>query len=193
MLLISRPMSHSRACLVLLLAVACSACRQDVADPVELGARDESPLPPLEIRFQPSQGLRAKEGEVSCGVPEGRDRVYDPETGVFHVHFKARNCTRSGFEVTKVAERFPKPVVFRLTGVPSTYGCVGIPLALTVGEKRYAMTDAGRDSVHADDPFDRTLFRVEHTDGVVTVAFTEKGQTLLKPGAQVSFEIDTGW
>jgi len=73
------------------------------------------------------------------------------------------------------------------------YGCVGVPLALTVGENRYPLIDVGHDSFHAYERFDRTLFRTERKDDVVTVAFTEKGQAILKPGAQVSFKIDTGW
>ena len=191
--IIARTMSHSRTCLVLVLAASGLACHQDVARPVVIEPRGDSPPPPLEVRFQPSRGLRAKEGEVSSGVPEGRDQVYDPDTGVFHVHFKARDFTASGFEVTKVAERFPKPVVFRLTGVPPAYGCVGVPLALTVGGKRYGMIDVGHDSFHAYDRFDRTLFRVERKDDVVTVEFTEKGQALLTAGARISFKVDTGW
>ena len=121
------------------------------------------------------------------------DQVYDPATGVYHVAFKPRNLTTSSFEVTKVAQRFSKPVVFRLTGVPTTYGCVGIPLALTVDDKRYAMTDVGYDSFHAGERFDKTLFRVERKDDIVAVEFTEKGRALLKPGARVSFRVDTGW
>jgi hypothetical protein len=178
-------------CLILL-AVYGSACRQNMAGPVVSDPRDESP-PPLEIRFKPSQGLCAKEGEVSCGVPEGRDQVYDPNTGIFHVHFKVRNFTAGGFEITKVAQRFPKPIVFRLTGIPLAYGCVGVPLALTVGEKRYPMIDVGHDSFHAYDRIDRTLFRVERKEDVVTVEFTDKGRALLEVGAQVSFKVDTGW
>jgi hypothetical protein len=144
-----------RMCLVLVLAGCCTACRQDAAGPVQTRPGDEPPRAPLEIRFRPSEGLCAKAGEVSCEVPEGRDRVYDARTGVFHVHFKARNLTASGFEVIRAAARFPKPVVFRLTGVPTSYGCVGIPLALTVGEKRYTMIDVGHDSFHAYDRYDR--------------------------------------
>jgi hypothetical protein len=176
-----------------ILAVACSANCQERAGPVAIREGGSPEQPRLEIRFQPSQGLRAKAGEVSCEVPKGRDQVYDPDTGVFHVHFKAGNFTASGFEVTKVPERLPKPVVFRLTGVPLAYGCVGVPLALTVGENRYPLIDVGHDSFHPYERFDRTLFRIERKDDVVTVAFTEKGQTILKPGAQVSFKIDTGW
>lgn len=132
-------------------------------------------------------------GELSCGVPQGCDQIYGPETGSFHVHFKARDFTVSGFEITKVAARFPKLVVFRLTRVPLAYGCLGIPLALTAAEKRYALVDVGPDSFHAYERFDRTLFRVERKEDVITVEFTEKGQTLLKPGVLISFKVDTGW
>ncbi len=183
---------------MLFCAVAGSACLVP-AGTVGTQPRIQSPLTPLEIRFNPSQGLGAKKGEVSCGVPAGREQVYDPDTGVFHVHFKARNLTYSGFEVTKVAERFPGPVVFRLTGVPESYGCVGVPLALTVDEKRYAMIDVGHETFPAYDRMDRTLFRaerkrdVDRKEDVLTVEFTKKGQALLKPGAQVSFKLDTGW
>jgi hypothetical protein len=148
---------------------------------------------PLEIRFNPSHGLAANDGELSCGAPQGREKVYDPQTGVFHVHFKARNFTVSGFEVTKVADRFSGPVTFRLTGVPLAYGCLGVPLALTVGDKRYALVDVGHDSFHAYERFDRKCFRVERQADVVTVEFTEEGQSLLKPGTQISFAIDSGW
>src|SRR5262245_14284240 len=133
-------MNRHHTCLGLIVALTCAGCSRDVADPIAFAPRDESP-PPLEIRFNPSQGLRAKEGDLSCGIPQGRDQIYDRETGTFHVHFKARDMTVSSFEITKVAARFPKPIVFRLTGVPLAYGCVGIPLALTIGEKRYAMVD----------------------------------------------------
>src|SRR5262249_50690296 len=145
-------MNCHRTCFGLILAVSCTACSPDVAHPVAIEPREEVPLPPVEIRFKPSDGLFSKEGELSCGVPQGRDQVYDPETGVFHVHFNARNYTRSGFEITKVAARFPRPVVFRLTGVPLVYGCLGVPLALTVGGKRYALIDVGPDSIH---PYER--------------------------------------
>lgn len=186
-------MKRLGTCMGLMLAVSCTACRQHVAQSVPRGAPEQSPPAPLEIRFNPSSGLGAKDGELSCGLPEGRSQAYDPKTGTCHVHFKARDLTVSGFEVNKVATSFPKPLVLRLTGVPLGYGCLGSPLALIVGEKRYPMIDVGHDSVHAYDRFDRTLFGVQRDEDVVTVEFTEKGQALLKPGAQVAFEIDTGW
>ena len=93
------------------------------------------------------------------------------------------------------------PVVFRLSGVPSDYGCAGDPLSLCVG-----VSDGFRDSLRLDGkyhalvddplaqgPVDKTFFRVERQGNVVTVEFTEKGQTLLKPGALISFKVDTGW
>lgn len=40
---------------------------------------------------------------------------------------------------------------------------------------------------------DRTLFRVERQPDGLLVEFTEKGQALLKPGALISFRLDTGW
>ncbi len=168
--------------MLLIFAVSCSACCQDVPDPIAIQQGDDLSQPPLEINFK-----------QSCGVPEGRQQAYDPKTGVFHIHFKPQRFAVSAFGVTKVAERFAKPVVFRLTGVPLAYGCVGLPLVLTVGEKRYVMIDVGPSSFHAYERFDRTLFRVERKEDVVTVAFTEKGQALLRPGAQISFKVDTGW
>jgi hypothetical protein len=176
-----------------ILAIVCFAGCQDGAGPVAIQEGDDRARAPLEITFKQLQGLRAKEGEVSCGVPEGREQAYDPDTGVFHVHFNARNFTASAFEVTKVAARFPKPLAFRLTGVPSQYGCLGHPLTLSVGDKLYAI-DASCDSQYYwAAPFDKTLFRSQRKGDVVTVEFTEKGQALLKPGAQISLRIDTGW
>ena len=94
--------------------------------------------------------------------------------------------------------------MFRLTGVPPNFGCVGDPLSLCVGFR-----DAFRDSLRLDGkcyaawsmillarpdrPVDKTLFRVERQADVVTVEFTEKGEALLKPGALISFKVDTGW
>jgi hypothetical protein len=49
-------------------------------------------------------------------------------------------------------------------------------LALTAAEKRYALVDVGHDSLHAYERFDRTLFRVERKEDVVTVQFAEKGK-----------------
>jgi hypothetical protein len=183
-------MSRFRTCWLLVFMVSCPACRQDVAGPSAIQQGDEQSPPPLEINFR-----------QACCVAEGRQQAYDSKTGVFHIHFKPPETSRYGrvdlepsaFEVMKVAERFTRPIVFRMTGVPIGYGCVGSPLALTAGEKRYPMIDVGHDSLYAYDRFDRTLFRVENKGGVVTVEFTEKGQALLKPGTQISFTVDSGW
>jgi hypothetical protein len=177
----------------LLLAIACSAGCQRQADTVAIQEGDDASASPLEISFEPSQGLRAKEGEVSCGLPPGRDRVYDSQTGVFHVHFNARDFTCSAFAVQKAAGRFTKPVVFRFTGVPTGYGCLGQPLTLTVADKRYAIDASCESQYYWAEPFDKTLFRSRREGDVVTVEFTEKGRALLKPGARISLEIDTGW
>jgi hypothetical protein len=184
-----------RTWLLLILVVACSAGCQDRRAPVAIQQSDDPP--PLEITFK-----------ESCGLPEGRQQVYDPKTGVFHVHFgpsKAEGSRgsglyrRSGFEVTKAAEQFVKPVVFRLTGVPEYYGCCGDSLTLCVGGgysdnllldgKSYPLVD----DPMAYPPVDKTLFRVERQGEVVVIEFTEKGQALLKPGALVSFKLDHGW
>jgi hypothetical protein len=179
-------MHYFWTCLLLICMVSCSSRGPEVAGPSATQQGDEPAQAPLEIKFQ-----------QACGLPEGRQQVYDPKTGVFHIHFKPVKGSLfeepSAFEVTKVAERSTKPVVLRMTGVPIVYGCVGIPLALTVGEQRYAMVDVGHDSFYAYDRFDRTLFRVESKEDVVTVEFTEKGQAILKPGAQISFRVDFGW
>ena len=191
--LVSRTMCHFRAWSLLAFVAAGSAGCQDRRDPVPVQEGDNPSLPPLEITFKPSQGLSAKAGEVSCGVPEGRDQVYDPQTGVFHIHFKSRDFTRSAFEVTKSTARFAQPVVFKLSGVPSGYGCLGHPLTLSVAGHRYAI-DASCDSQYYwAKHFDTALVRSRREGDVVTVEFTEKGQALLKPGAQISLEIDTGW
>ena len=186
-------MSRYWICLTLIITVFGSACFQGAAGPVALPQGDEPSPPPLEIIFKPlsaSFGFHDEtSGVPSCGVPDGRQQVYDPKTGVFHIAFKSRNYKRSAFEVKKVAERFTKPVVFRLTGVPSEYGCLGVSLALFVGGKGYAIEEGAL----APGPVDKTLFRVERKQEVVTVEFTAKGQSLLKPGAQISFTVDTGW
>jgi hypothetical protein len=194
MSLISPSIGRFQTALVVLFTVPCSSFCQAGPTPFVSPPGDDAAQPPLEISFKKSHGLRAKKDEVSCGVPEGRDRAYDPATGIFHVHFRARNFTASGFEVTKVAERFTKPVVFQLMGVPSAYGCLGHPLTLSVDCQRYAL-DASCASLYClgERPFDEALFRSERKGDVVTVEFTEKGQALLKPGAQISLEIDTGW
>jgi hypothetical protein len=141
--------------------------------------------PPLEIKFK-----------QSCGLPPGRQQVYDPSTGVFHIHFKPRRSylQHGAFEVTRVGERLPKRVVFRLTGVPSSYGCLGHPLILSVGGKCYAL-DASCEALYYEqaERFDKTLFRSERKGEVVTIQLTEKGQALLEPGARIAFKIDTGW
>ena len=178
--------------LLITLVVLCFAGCQGRAGPAAI---EDAPSaqPPLEVSFLPSQGLFAKEGEVSCSVPAGRDHVYDPKTGTFHVHFQSRNFVRSACEVTKSTGRFARPVVFRFTGVPTSYGCLGHPLTLTVAEKRYAM-DASMDSEHYwAKEFDKALFRSQREGDAVTVEFTEKGQALLRPGARISLEVDTGW
>jgi RNA polymerase sigma factor (sigma-70 family) len=130
---------------------------------------EKAPEQPLEIEFT-----------QFSGPPEGRKQVYDPETGVFHVHFRsgdvaARINKASAFEITKVADGFEKPVVFRLTGVPEN---PDRPLALLVDGGGHDLTP---------ERCDKALFRVERKDGVTTVEFTKKGQALLKPGARVSF------
>jgi hypothetical protein len=192
MSLLSRTGVPFRTWSLALLAVACLGGCQDRDGPV--AAQDGDNSPPLEITFMPSEGLRAKAGEVSCGVPDGRAQAYDPDTGVFHVHFKARDFTRGGFEVAKVAGPPTKPVAFRLTGVPTGFGCLGHPLTLAVGGESYAL-DASCASQYwrGVRSFDEALFRSRREGDAVTVEFTQKGRELLKPGAQVSLEIDTGW
>jgi hypothetical protein len=115
--------------------------------------------------------------------------VYDPQTGVFHIHFFPRNYAVHAFTVTQSVERFTKPVVFSLTGVPRAYGCLGVPLALSVGGKRYAIEEGALGPGRVD----RTLFRVERKADWVRVEFTQKGQALLKAGTEVSFKVDSGW
>jgi hypothetical protein len=182
-----RSTSHFGAPLLVLTILYLSSGQQ-AASAVEKA--DETSAPPLAIQFQPSRGfLDDKHAEPSCGVPMGRQQVYDPETGVFHIHFRPQNYAVSAFTVTKAAARFPKPVVFRLTGVPKAYGCLGVPLALSVDGKSYAIEEGAL----APGRVDKTLFRVVRSADRVTVEFTEKGQGLLKPGAQISFKVDTGW
>jgi hypothetical protein len=185
--------SPFQAALSLVLVVACSAGCQDRAGLVAVQKADTPSPPPLEISFQPSQGLRAKEGELSCEVPHGRSQVYDPQTGTFHIHFRSRDFTRCAFEVTKATGRFTQPVVFRFTGVPSGYGCLGHPLTLSLADKRYAIDGSCDSQYYWTEHFDKALFRSQRDGDVVTVEFTEKGQSLLKPGAKISLEIDTGW
>lgn len=183
-------MSRFPAYCSLLLAMCCSACNQDAADTVAVQPGDEGISPPLEIAFKPlSELFTAENPEPSCGVPAGRAEVYDPQTGVFHIHFKSRNYARSAFEVTKVADRFTRPVVFRLTGDTRGGGCMGRDLTFSVDGKDYPLAEG----MFAYGCIDKTLFHVEHKDNLVTIEFTKKGQTLLKPGAQVWLHIDTGW
>ena len=128
-------------------------------------------------------------GVPSCGVPEGKEGIYDPGTGIFHIRFKARKHARSAFEITKVAGTFAKPVVFRMDGVPREIGCLGYPLTLTVDGTSRPLESGALGS----DPCDETLFHVKREGEAVLVAFTEKGQALLKPGAWISFKVDYGW
>jgi hypothetical protein len=191
-------MNHFRTWVLLVVTVAAFSGCQDVADPIARPPGGEA-APPLEVKFS-----------QSCGLPQGRQRVYDATTGVFHVHFEsvkpigARGSglyERSAFEVTKSNGPFVKPSIFRLTGIPPDYGCVGDPLSLCVGcsdglrdnlrldGKCYALVD----DPLAQGPVDKTLFRVERQGDVVTVEFTEQGRELLKPGVLISFKVDTGW
>ena len=189
-------MNHFRTRVWLVVAAAaCAGCR-DGAGPAAPRPGDAA-APPLEIDFR-----------QSCGLPEGRQQVDDPETGVFHVHFDSPKRVgspgsglyrRSAFEVTKVAGPFVKPVVFRLTGVPESFGCVGDPLALDVGGdlRDHLRLDgevycAGQRPPRAGAGGSGPIPGRGKGD-VVTVEFTEKGRALLKPGALVSFKVDTGW
>lgn len=176
-------MNHFRTGLFLIAAVCCVSSGRDAAPPVA--------APPLEIDFKPATSSFFVQdfGVPSCGVPEGRQEIYDPETGTFHIQFHAGECVNNAFEVTKVSERFTRPIIFRLTGAPQGYGCLGQPLALFVDGQTYPLevSDSGAGFV------DKTLFRVDRVDDVVTIAFTEKGQALLKPGARISFTVDFCW
>jgi len=198
-------MNRFRTFLLLALTISCPACSQDAAGPVAIQQGGDAAGPvaiqqdgdqsqaPLEIRFK-----------EACGLPEGREHIYDPKTGIFHVHFKPRDYGHttsldpSAFEVTKVGGRFAKPVVFRFTGVPEGYGCVGYPLGLYTrpafswSDARYVFDECDL-SILAGERCDKTLFRVERKEDVVTVEFTEKGQALLKPGVDIGFAVDTGW
>jgi hypothetical protein len=183
----------SRTCLLLVLAVACSGGCQDRAAAVAIHEVRYAAQPPLEISFLPAEGLRAKQGEVLCSVPAGRDEMYDPQTGVFHIHFSAGNLKRSALEVTKAKGPFARPVVFRFTGVPTGYGCLGHPLTLAVDDKSYGI-DASCDSQYYwAEHVDQALVRSKREKDAVIVEFTERGQALLKPGARISLEVDYGW
>jgi hypothetical protein len=169
-----------------------SACHK-LSEPVAVPDGDEISRPPLEIKFRPLEHLLGGVGDdggtsgvPSCKVPEGRQQVYDPNTGVFHIQFVDGGWHRSAFEITKVAERFAKPVVFRLTSVPTGWDCMG--LELSVGDKRYALEED-----HSYVPVDKTLFLVDRKEDVVTIDFTEKGQALLKPGTRIFCSGHTGW
>jgi hypothetical protein len=191
-------MSRSRTWALLVLTVCAFCGCKEAADPIKqpLG---EAPVSPLELNF----------GQA-CGLPAGRQQAFDPRTGVFHIHFTQPKSIgapgsglyeRSRFEVRKVTGPFVKPVIFRLTGVPSDYGCAGDPLSLCVGVRDGFRDDlrlAGTSHALVQDPLalgpvDKTLFRVERQRDIVTVEFTEKGQALLKPGTLISFKVDTGW
>ena len=176
------------------LVVLCLAGCRDWSAPVAAQESADAQRPPLEIRFLPASGHRARQGEISCKVPAGRDQAYDPRTGVFHIELVARDFSYTGFEVTKVAQRTAQPIVFRLTGVPTGYGCLGHPLTLSAGEKKYAL-DPSCESVYwgQAEPFDATLFRSVRKEDEVTIELTDKGQALLQPGATISLHIDTGW
>jgi hypothetical protein len=183
-------MNRFQAYCSLLLTLSCSACNQETAGPGAFASEDENSPTLLEIAFRPFSGLFTRDNAgLSCGVPAGRQQIYDPKTGVFHIHFKSQNYTRSAFEVKKVADRFTKPIVFRLTGDTRGYGCLGHDLTFSVDGKEYPLAD----SMYADRQIDKTLFRVEHKEQLVTIEFTQKGQALLKPGAQVWLSVDTGW
>jgi hypothetical protein len=156
--------------------------------------RVEADPPPLDISFF-----------GGCRVPQDRGQAYDPERGVFHVEFGG--YAEHGFDVVKVDEGANQPVIFHLTGLPDLYGFNGLPLTLAVDGKNY-LIDLKRDP--GDHPEydlirDDTLFRVESkyvTEYTyerparmieVTVEFTEKGRSLLKPGARIFCVMLTYW
>jgi hypothetical protein len=127
-------------------------------------------------------------------VPNGRDGVYDAATGTFHVHFKVRNFTQGGFDVAKVSGKLPRPLKFRLTGIPRVYGCLGEPLCLMVGEKNYALDPDNRYGFSRQmEPLDEALYHTTRQGDAITIEFTEKGVALLKPGTRVFLRVDTGW
>jgi hypothetical protein len=126
---------------------------------------------PLELAFRSGSGL-----------PPGRAEVYDPKTGIFHIHFRNTKINEpSVVEVTKVTAKPTRPIVFRLTGVPRY---PDYPLVLRAGRKGYYLDPKGHD---------KKYFRVEYAagrdpdSGVVTVTFTPEGQALLTPGTQIYF------
>jgi len=157
---------------LLTVALFCTGCKREMVDPV----------PPLEISF-----------EERCGLPEGRQRVYDPETGVFHIHFARSNTESCSFRIAKVANDLPKSIGFRFTGVPQSYGVSGWPLALHVAGETYIIDLQAQ--IMETNSFvriirDETLFRVSRAGEVVAVEFTEKGRKLLQPGTRISFTFD---
>lgn len=176
----------------LVVALACLACTQD---PAERGGEpgDNLAAAPLDIAFNPFSGsfffAKTTQGEPSCGLPPGRQQLYDSRTGTFHIHLTARDLHSSGFEVTKVAARFTRPIVFRLTGDTYGAGCLGRDLTLTVDDKDYPLVDGPLSYGQVD----RTLFHSQRDGATVTVTFTRKGEALLKPGAQVWLQVDTAW
>jgi hypothetical protein len=145
---------------------------------------------------------------AGCGLPAGRTQVYDPRTGIYHIHFGPSESIgsfgsglfkRSGFEIAKVHGPTTKPVTFRLTGVPANFGCFGDALSLNVGRTTpdAFRLDGKSTPLIADplalDPVDATLVQsVRDADGV-TITLTEKGAALLVPGALISFRLDHGW
>ena len=187
-------MPHLRPYAFLSLALLSAACNQEAADPVAARHDDEIAPAPLEITFKPLSAsftlVAQHEGQASGGPPPGRHQVYDPKTGIFHICLKRKNMTRSAFEVTKVAEHFRKPIVFRLTGATRGNGCLGQNLRFSVDGKDYSL---GEGPLSYGNVLDKKLFRVEYEADAVKVEFTKQGEALLKPGAQVWVRFDNGW
>jgi hypothetical protein len=202
-------MKHFLTSLWLAFAVLLLAGCNDADDPKVPQPAAPKSAAPLAAAPQPVDEAESPLGfefKQPCGLPAGRQRVYDPNTGIFHIHFGSSKpigsgaiCERNAFEVKKILGPFVRPVVFRLTGVPLSYGCLGDPLALNIGRgasngyrlegRSYALV---ADPL-ASGPIDKSLFRIERNDDVLIVAFTEKGQALLQPGAMISFRLDFGW
>jgi hypothetical protein len=151
--------------------------------------RAAPPEPPLEIKFLSATGTLFGDdcGVASCGVPKGRTSCYDPQTGIFHVQVNVYGEVEVGFEITKVSERIPKPVTFRLTRVAPNFGCLGRPLALSVKGKDYPLVQAILGDV------DQTLFQVADDRDALVVTLTAKGQMLLEPGARIGYSVDNNW
>ena len=57
------------------LVVLCLAGCRDWSAPVAAQESADAQRPPLEIRFLPASGHRARQGEISCKVPAGRDQA----------------------------------------------------------------------------------------------------------------------